>query len=138
MSNITIVGLDYENVKIFANKLAEKMNYQYIDAVQVFDLYLVKSAQLPLQFADELLQKKEAEILKNLSVKNDVIISISADMFLSNQNYLILNNNCKILINKENLNNIDKNIEKLIKNHCNFEFNQKNLNYLDIINKIRG
>ena len=138
MNNITIVGIDNDFVKMFAQKLANEIGYKLIDANEQFDKDLLDNMDYPIFLVDEILVQKENILIKNLSNKENVIICMSDDMFLSNEHYKNFENDETILIIDENLDKIKKNIQNLIKEHVKHVFNKKDIKTNDIIKIIRG
>ena len=138
MNNITIVGMDNDFIKMFAQKLAEEIGYKYVDANEQFDKDLLANLDYPMNLVDEILVQKENLLINNLVKKEKVIISMSDDMFLSNEHYKILENSLTILILDEKLGKIKKNIQNLIKKHVKFAFAKNDIKTEDVIKIIRG
>ena len=138
MNNITIVGMDNDFIKMFAQKLAEEIGYKYVDANEQFDKDLLAILDYPMYLVDEILVQKENLLINNLVKKEKVIISMSDDMFLSNEHYKILENSLTILILDEKLGKIKKNIQNLIKKHVKFAFAKNDIKTEDVIKIIRG
>ena len=138
MNNITIVGMDNDFIKMFAQKLAEEIGYKYVDANEQFDKDLLANLDYPMYVVDEILVQKENLLINNLVKKEKVIISMSDDMFLSNEHYKILENSLTILILDEKLGKIKKNIQNLIKKHVKFAFAKNDIKTEDVIKIIRG
>lgn len=138
MNNITIVGMDNDFIKMFAQKLAEEIGYKYVDANELFDKDLLANLDYPMYLVDEILVQKENLLINNLVKKEKVIISMSDDMFLSNEHYKILENSLTILILDEKLGKIKKNIQNSIKKHVKFAFAKNDIKTEDVIKIIRG
>ena len=138
MNNITIVGMDNDFIKMFAQRLAEEIEYKYVDANEQFDKDLLANLDYPMYLVDEILVQKENLLINNLVKKEKVIISMSDDMFLSNEHYKILENSLTILILDEKLGKIKKNIQNLIKKHVKFAFAKNDIKTEDVIKIIRG
>ena len=138
MNNITIVGMDNDFIKMFAQKLAEEIGYKYVDANEQFDKDLLANLDYPMNLVDEILVQKENLLINNLVKKEKVIISMSDDMFLSNEHYKIFENSLTILILDEKLGKIKKNIQNLIKKHVKFAFAKNDIKTEDVIKIIRG
>ena len=138
MNNITIVGMDNDFIKMFAQKLAEEIGYKYVDANEQFDKDLLANLDYPMYLVDEILVQKENLLINNLVKKEKVIISMSDDMFLSNEHYKIFENSLTILILDEKLGKIKKNIQNLIKKHVKFAFAKNDIKTEDVIKIIRG
>lgn len=138
MKNIAIVGLDNAFVKKFAQKIAREIGYKYIDANEKFDKDLLANINYPMILVDELLDEKENRLIEKLTKNDNTVISISDDMFLSNEHYKILEETTVILILDENVGKIKKNIEKMIEKHANFVFNKNEIKTNDIIKIVRG
>ena len=66
MNNITIVGMDNDFIKMFAQKLAEEIGYKYVDANEQFDKDLLANLDYPMYLVDEILVQKENLLIKPL------------------------------------------------------------------------
>ncbi len=135
---IAIVGLDDDFVVDFSNQLASALGLQHINFNFEYDKVLLNSINQSVFETNEILEKQETVLLKNLIELNNVLISIDDDAFLSNSNYKLLNNVLTILIEKKENDKILNNIQKLIKKHCKLTINQENIELNSILNKIRG
>ena len=116
--NICLTGLNKEKVNKFSKEIAQMLNYTFIDAEEEFAPFLIKSAKYPTVLVDELLQENETQLLKQLKKSNNCVISVSADMFLSNNNAKMLKNNLSVAILEDDLDEISVNIQNLLKNKC--------------------
>ncbi len=132
--NICVTGLDYEKVIDVSNIVAKTINYNYIDAKNEFEPLLLNSVNYPTILMDDLLQVNETKILIELSKMINCVISVPADMYLSNKNYKIFANSLTILLICENLSEIDLKIQNSIKKQCKFSV----FNNDEALNVIKG
>ncbi|MBE7076621.1 MAG: hypothetical protein E7374_01870 [Clostridiales bacterium] len=125
MMNLSLVGVTYKKVKSIAQKIANLLNAEYVDARALFDEDLVSSFDVPMLDADMVLENKETVLIKRLMTLEDTVISFPDDMFLSNGHYKNMENSFKILVkcneNDEILAKIEKFLEKLVDISVNFE-----------------
>lgn len=117
--NICITGLDYPIVKQISLKIAESVGFVYIDADDEFQPILLKSTRYPTALVDSLLQESESKLLKKLS-KIDGIVSVPADMFLSNNNSKIFVDSLVIGVFCESINKTDSKIQELVREKCKY------------------
>lgn len=132
--NICVTGLDYEKVIDVSNIVAKTINYNYIDAKNEFEPLLLNSVNYPTILMDDLLQVNETKILIELSKMINCVISVPADMYLSNKNYKIFANSLTILLICENLSEIDLKIQNSIKKQCKFSVSNND----EALNVIKG
>ncbi len=138
MKNITIVGIDNNFVKSFAKNIADKLGYNYLDANEQFDKILLANNNYPMFILDEILAQKENLLIDDLISKDKTVISISDDMFLSNEHYKKFEFSTTILVLDENLDKTRAGIQNLIKKYTKFTFNKNEIKTNDIIKIIRG
>lgn len=136
MNNIAIVGADNDKIKDFAHLIANKVGYEFIDMNECFENYLLINYNLPIDLVNEVLELKETQLVKKMAKKNNVLLFISDDMFLSNQSYLILKDCLKILIYDKNKKEIDHAIQETIKKYCDLSMEQEKIDINEIIKKI--
>lgn len=135
--NIIITSLNLENAQTISKKLAKKLHFKFINANEVFNKTLLKSVADPVLLVDDELNAKESELCFKLAKTEDVVVAMSDDMFLSNENYKFFQNSKKVMVLSKNLGKTKKNIEKLIQSRCNFAIqNEDNLDLL--LEKFKG
>lgn len=137
MKNLTIVGIDNDFVKSFAKNIADKLGYNYIDANEEFDKILLANNNYPMFLLDEILVQKESHLIDELLTKDKTIISISDDMFLSNEHYKKFEFSTSIIIMDENLDKTRMKIQNLIKKYTKFAFNKNKIKANDILMIVR-
>ena len=135
MHNVTIVSVNDELSKKIARELAYKLKYDYVDISAEFDKVLILNVNCSV-FENSKLEQKESCLIKRMSQKEACVLAISNDMFLSNNNYNLLENSQKILIECEFDDAIVKNVERLIKKHTNFHIKSTELE--KIITLLKG
>ncbi len=124
MNNYVIVSLKDDLAKQMAKKVASILKLNYVDANSRFDDLLIASIDAPTILVDESLQEKETEIICELANLNDVVVGITNEMFLSNENYKNFANSKIVLITVENLKKINQNIQNFIKNLASLGVNE--------------
>lgn len=136
--NIVLVGFCEGFIKDIIPILSKKLKMDYIDADNLIDDNLLKTAHYPLLLVDAALSKIESRELAKTNLQENMIIKISPDMFVSNKNYKNLSNCHKILIKASNINEIDKKIENLIEKQCDFKIDNDKMPIDFILDKLRG
>ena len=74
--------------------------------------------------------------LEELADMENVIISLTDDEFISNENYMLFDNSFVILLEVGYKNNIKENIQKLIKKHCNYSVDVKKIKINSLVKVI--
>ncbi len=119
MKNIVIVSLKEEKACDLANKLAKTLKYNYIDADERFEEYLLDTIDAPTMLVDEILNAKESELLADLCKEQNAVIKTAADTFLSNENYKTFKNCIVVLVTIEKLGKTKSAVENAIKKYAN-------------------
>lgn len=138
MGNIVIVGIDKIFCANVAKELSNKINFNFINAGEKFEKLLVATSGQNVFLMDDILQQKETEFLNKLSQKNNVVLFVDDDMFLSNENYKLFKNSKIILMENEKLNENHLKIQKIIKKYCNYSINIENFDINNLIKIIKG
>lgn len=138
MTSFAVVGLRREEVKNIAQMLAKNLDFEYIDLNVEFEDCLINNFDFPLSFADDILQTQETKCLSENVLRQNVVLNIADDMFLSNNNYKLFGNIKVILIEFDEQDKIKQNIQKLLKKHSNIHIKYNNLKINDLITLIRG
>ena len=114
MNNVVVFGLDFDAVSIACAKLSQKLNLKYVNISDVFSKKLLSTINQPTILVDDYLHDKEDLLTLQLSAKDNIIIAMPDDMFLSNQHYKNFKNSLKILILSNKNNAVLNNIENLL------------------------
>lgn len=117
--NIVVFGLNHNLTLEYAKKFAKILKTKLLDASALFEKTVMQTVDKPLFLLEETLQQQEADLCKQLSLK-DGVVAIADDMFLSNQNHKIFKNSQKILIKVQNNGKLKQKIENLLQTHANF------------------
>lgn len=136
MKNIVLVCLDYNFALKFSKKLSRVLQIPNYDADELIKCNLINSIDFPLSVSGDVMNAKEKLVLKELSEMENVIITLTDDEFVSNENYKLFSNSFLILLEIDLKNDIKKNIQNLIKKHCNYSENIKNLKINKLIKEI--
>lgn len=123
---VAIIGLDDEFAKEFAKSLASKLDVKYKDFDSELSYYFTFQKVTTLQTANEEYISSEIEFIKKL-LKENVIISIPNDVYVSNKNYELFKDVLTIFIERKESKEVLKNIQKLIKKHCKIVIKQEKL-----------
>jgi len=86
--NICLTGLNKEKLIDFSKEIAKVLNYKYVDADEEFAPFLIKAARYPTALVEGLLQENETQLLQQIKKMDKVVISISAEMFWFNKNFI--------------------------------------------------
>ena len=136
MKNIVVVCLDYCYALKIGKQLSNILNMQHIDFDEIIKNGLINSLDYPLSISNEIMQIKEKSILEELADMENVIISLTDDEFISNENYMLFDNSFVILLEVGYKNNIKENIQKLIKKHCNYSVDVKKIKINSLVKVI--
>ena len=136
--NIAVVGLDNQFVIDFSKILASKLNLNYISFDDEFNKVLLNNNEASLLNLNDKLTTQENWLMKKLTQQKDIILSVSNDTFVSNENYKLFQNFVTIFIEKKETDKILKNIQKLIKKHCKITIKQEKIDINKILNIIKG
>ena len=124
MSNIIVVSMDEEKSTNMAKKLSKQLKFNYIDAGERFDEFLLSTMDLPTMLVDEILNLQESELLSELAKEQNAVIKVANDTFLSNENYKIFKNSTVVLLVVEKLGKTKRAIENHIKKYANVIINE--------------
>lgn len=103
--NITLVCLNDFIRKETAKQLAKLRHMNYLDVDELLD-FDVNKKQVSILCGDEYLMKLEKDCVERISEYTNCVFSISADMFLANDNRYYLENSNIIYLATE-MHNID-------------------------------
>lgn len=134
MNNIIVVSMDNELSKQVAKHLAKELNLNYVDLNLVYEKELLSDVKKSVFNEDA--STKEKNVVAHFSKEKDIVMAIENEMFLSNKNYELCKNNLSLLIETELRNDIEQNLQKLLKYYCKLCVKDKDLN--KIITLIKG
>ena len=117
MKKIIIFGLNFEQVQEVARSVSKKLNLKFLNASNIFNKTLLESANDPVLLIDDELNEQESLLCQKLAAQDDVVVAMSDDMFLSNENYKNFKNFTKILLKTKTSSKIKQNIENLLQSH---------------------
>lgn len=135
MKNILMVCADKNLRKDISKALASELKCLYLDADELLDFEIVNRQNVKLAEAGDALHQMELDTIKRMTEFKNCIITISNDLFVSNDNFKSINNVIKVClmlsksflvakINKDNKHKIEQElcmfdeINGLIKNNC--------------------
>lgn len=108
-----------------AKEVAAELNYSFLDLQSELNGYILKTSNISLIIADEILKETETELVKASINKRDSVIFMPNDMFLSNQNYRYVKG-ISFAICEQKTSPIKQNLQKLICAHCKYIVDSKN------------
>ncbi len=153
MQNIVIVCADKQLRKDVAKVLGKELNFLYVDIEDMLGYEVLKQQEVSLTEAKVKMQQLEKNIIKRALEFKNCIVTISRDLFVSNDNFLMLSNTKKIFINlskshfvvrskiddkyriEQELLMYDK-INKLITINCDMVIEKEMLTIEEMINEI--
>ena len=118
MKNIIIFGLNFEQVQEIARSISKKLSLKFLNAKEIFNKTLLKSASDPVLLIDDELNEQESLLCKKISEQSGVVAAMPDDMFLSNENYKNFKNFTKILLKSNTKSKLKQNIENLLQSHA--------------------
>lgn len=98
MGNILIVCIDKELRKDLSKAIAKCLNYLYLDVEELLDLELLNHKEVALNEASEFLQSLERKCINRAMEFKDCVITISNDLFVSNDNFNLIKNVKKVFV----------------------------------------
>lgn len=96
MKNILIVCADKDLRKDLAKSLATELKRLYLDADELLDFEILNRREFSLTDARDTLNKMEQETLTRVMHFKNCVITISHELFVSNDNFKILDNVIKV------------------------------------------
>lgn len=104
--NIAIICLNDYLRKETAKQLANAKKMHYLDVDELVDFELISRKQVAIQCGDVFLKKIERECISRVMEYESCVFSISVDLYLANDNSVLLND-CKIVYLSTEMHNID-------------------------------
>lgn len=104
--NIAIICLNDYLRKETAKLLAESTKMYYLDVDELIDFELISRKQVSLKCGDVFLKKVEKECISRVVEYESCVLSISVDLYLSNENSVLLDD-CKVVYLATEMHNID-------------------------------
>lgn len=153
MQNIVIVCEDKDLRKDVSKVLGKELGFLYADVDDILDYELLNSAGIALTDANNRLRELEQKSIKRALEFKNCIITMSRNLFVANDNFLMLNDRFKIFLSISKphfiarLKNKDKllleqeilmfdKINKLLELNCDFKIENISNNINEISNKI--
>lgn len=98
MKNILIVCADKELRKDLSKEVSSKLNWLYLDANDILDYEILNRQEIGISDASNELHNMELSVIKRINEFKDKVISISHDLFVSNNNFSLFNDVCVIYV----------------------------------------
>ena len=134
---VVIVGLDDLAVVDMSKNLASTLGFKCLNFDSEFEKVLLTSKDYPLIEIDVLLERKEKMLIEYILKFDDIVLAISNNSYLSNENYKLFKDDVTICVEKEENEKILKNLQNLIKKHCKISINQQNYDISMLIDEIK-
>lgn len=135
---VVFVGINNNFVKEFAKEFASELEINYIDFDEKLDAYLILQKVSTLQAANEEFLTLEELLIKQLLNADNFVMSISNEIYLSNEHCKLFENAITIMLEKKEDDKILINIQKLLKKHCKFAIKQEKIEMKKILNIVKG
>lgn len=137
MKNILMVCADKDFRKDLSKALASELKCLYLDADELLDFEILNRQEIKLNQASDALQQMELDTLKRIAEFKNCIITISNDLFVSNDNFQHIKDVVKVYVelskahlvaksNKQEMYKLEQQlviydeINRLIKANCDF------------------
>lgn len=98
LQNILIVCADKELRKDLSKVLATELGFLYVDVDEVLDYELLNHQDVTIAEAKEVLKKLELKSINRVLNFNKCVVTISRDLFLSNDNFKLFSNMTKVFV----------------------------------------
>lgn len=98
MQNVLIVCADKELRKDISKVLARELNFLYVDVDDILDFELLNNQDVTLTEAKDVLQKLERKCFDRVMGFNNCVVTVSRDLFLSNNNFKLMNDYIKVFV----------------------------------------
>lgn len=96
MKNILIVCADKNLRKDLSRALATELKCLYLDADELLDFEILNRQEIRLNEASNALQQMELDTLKRIAEFKNCVITISENLFVSNDNFSSINDVIKV------------------------------------------
>lgn len=159
MQNIVIVCADKELRKDISKNVASKLNFLFVDADDILDYEVLNNEGATLKDCGDVLNKLEKKVFDRVLNFDNCVITMSRDLFVSNDNFRLLNSFFKVFVGlskahfiaraiskdkfklEQDLQMYDK-INLLVKSNCDLEI-EKDIKSVEeisaeIINKVNN
>ncbi len=134
--NVAIVCLDDEFSEKLAETIASLLGFEYVRFNDSFQIGLISSCDFPIEKSLKEMCDLEKETLKTLLARQQIVISVPNDTFLSNQNHLLFKDFLTICVEIKINEKINKNIQKLIKKYSKITIKQEKIKLNQLKNNI--
>lgn len=155
MKNILIICADKNLRKDISKALTSRLNCIYVDVDEIVDLEVLNNTEIKLDESKKVLNDIEKNAIKKAKEFKNSIITISHNVFVSNDNFSLFNNSVKIYISLSKAyfiaktNQADKyrleqelslfeEIDNLIKNNCDYVIEKGIKTVQQICDEING
>lgn len=107
--NLIVVGLSNEFVRFISSRLAEKLNFYYLDVDNLLDYSLMDRIKMNEVCGAKYLDEQEKKVIKSLNDYEKTVMSIKIDTFIANLKF-ISSDNIKVYasFNKSNLKDVNQ------------------------------
>lgn len=138
MQNIVVVSMNKNLAILIAEKIAKMLSLTLINADDDLEARLMKSLDFPLDVAQYSMDNLEKNLLTDLSDRDNIVICMSDDVFLANENSKIFKKSLKILVKIDKTEKITNGIQNLLEKYCDVTLHEKNIDFDKLITLLRG
>lgn len=145
LQNILIVCADKDLRKDVAKVLGKELDFLYVDVDEILDHQLLNNQHISLSEAGDKLRELERKSIKRALEFDNCIITMSRNLFVANDNFLMLKDRIKIFLSVSKSHFISRSkfkdeqslqqeilmfdgINKLVEINCNFKIENVNNN----------
>jgi len=115
LQNILIVCSDKELRKDLSKSLASELKFLYVDVDEVLDFEMLNNSQVNLTQANEVMKMLERKSINRVLGFKDCIVTMSRDLFVSNNNFALMKDYFKVFISLSKSYFIAKNSKDMYK-----------------------
>ena len=98
MQNILIVCADKALRKDLSKVLGAELNFLYVDVDEVLDFEIINQQNVKIDEAKDVLRTLEQKSINRVLNFNNCIITISRDLFVAHDNFLLIKNCSKVFV----------------------------------------
>ena len=98
MQNILIVCADKTLRKDISKVLGAELNFLYVDVDEVLDFEIINQQNVKIDEARDVMRSLEQKSIERVLGFNNCIITISRDLFVAHDNFLLIKNFHKVFV----------------------------------------
>lgn len=153
MQNILIVCIDKDLRKDISKVLSTELGFLYVDVDEILDFEILNTQDVNLKEASQIIKELERKSIERSLKFKDCIITMSRDLFVANDNFLLFKDCKKVFVRLpksyliarggKDKYSIDQQIElfdkinKLVAINCNITIDKDILSIHEIVKAIK-